>query len=908
MQTHIYNRNDNNIFTEMTTTLTEKSIGDAETSLDGADKTPLYKQKFLEFFKTRRSKEGSYITHTGMPGFMQGAFALDPNDQDTFMTYYKEALANGVSMNFIERPLMGSGPLLVDLDFRQDVTERLYKTEHVCKFIEVFHNILTELFEFKQEPYLEVSEAPKPIYYVLEKPPRPYNKDKTIYKDGIHILCPNIVLCWFYQAFIRERVLEQWDNIFTGCDFKNKPDDIYDESVLGSNGWIMYGSKKSDEPVAWKVSYTVTPGKGVAECHLQPDQLVDILSTRSANCQLDNFAIRPEKGDELSAFRERQNPKPKPVAEDGFIVVQNDVSYDKLMKIVMNLNNDRADGHKDWFPVLCAIVNVCHENGISQRHRDNIIHNFSMKCPTKYNENAVDGDIRKLKYQAGGIKFGSLMQWLKEDNKAAFDEVNRVVPEGCAIVDDPDDIVQEAKTTESDDYETVKKTFEQKCFKVKDPICYCEVKKDGSLIIRSEADFQKVYRTVIYHEKTKKQKGGYTIISNETVASSFLKKWFDDPNIRTYEEMNIYPPPLVCPPGTYNLWNGFAAERIIEPSSENVQPFIDHISVFVNHNEKALAYMLDWTAQAFQQPGKLVGIAPISRGEPGTGKGVFCDETLSRLVGKDKYFSTCDPSTELFSRFSVGRLNRIFINIDETNGRESRDNKEKYKRQITAPTYNHETKNLTPITVGNFNRFIFTTNNNAPVPIEMNDRRYFVFDTSSEKMGDAEYFNQYIKYIEEPTNQRAIYEFLMARPIDHINWAMDRPMNEATMELKALSISDVDMFFINICRLCPSKTLSWTSSQLYSMFVEWVKDNKDEGYTTLKNTMWGLVVNRIMTQDTTSGITKTKKSCYYYHIDTEKLTAYYKRRGSFDLELYFKSSRFLGRWCGVDDIETDDEP
>ena len=36
---------------------------------------------------------------------------------------------------------------------------------------------------------------------------------------------------------------------------------------------------------------------------------------------------------------------------------------------------------------------------------------------------------------------------------------------------------------------------------------------------------------------------------------AYISEWVKDPNIRCYEDVGVYPPPLTCPPHIYNLWN-----------------------------------------------------------------------------------------------------------------------------------------------------------------------------------------------------------------------------------------------------------------------------------------------------------------------------------------------------------------
>lgn len=447
------------------------------------------------------------------------------------------------------------------------------------------------------------------------------------------------------------------------------------------------------------------------------------------------------------------------------------------------------------------------------------------------------------------------------------------------------------------DYLSVKAQFEKEHFKVMHPVCYCTI-KDDKVIMRTEEKMRQAYKN---HKYIVEEKGRYFKLP-------FYEDWIKDENILTYDAMDMYPPPLICPPHIFNLWNGFAVERLNVESSGIVLPFINHMSVLVNHEPKALDHFIKWIASIFQQPAILQGTAPIIRGEQGTGKGVGIEVTFEKLLGEDKFYGTCNPTKDVFSRFSNGRMGSFLINIDETKAKESCANSEDMKRAITAPTYNHEVKGIDPIVVKNFNRFIFTTNNPNPVKIEETDRRYFLIDTSSEKIGDKKYFDEYLEYINDETNQKAIHEYLLAIDISSVNWIRDRPQNEAYLDIKKLYVDVVSQFLINVTQLTNEKTVyTFGGVEFHDRFSRWCKNNghgkKNEvgdfipPYT---QTMFGIKLNLIM-NDKTCGIEKSRpQNKVTYKIDTENLKKYFEKRKLLDLDYVFNTKSFL-KVCLIED-------
>ena len=77
-----------------------------------------------------------------------------------------------------------------------------------------------------------------------------------------------------------------------------------------------------------------------------------------------------------------------------------------------------------------------------------------------------------------------------------------------------------------------------------------ETRPDGSFILRRRDELKAVYENLFF------------AVGGEEKKKSFISKWLTDATIRTYERINFLPPPLQCPTDVYNLWTGFAAERM----------------------------------------------------------------------------------------------------------------------------------------------------------------------------------------------------------------------------------------------------------------------------------------------------------------------------------------------------------
>lgn len=481
--------------------------------------------------------------------------------------------------------------------------------------------------------------------------------------------------------------------------------------------------------------------------------------------------------------------------------------FETLKKIVMGLSTERAVKFDDWHKVVWAIYNVCNDNNVSESKITRLIHNFSEQGGDKYDEDKVDEFINKnTNHCERGYKLGTLIAFLKEDNTDLYNDMfNKVLM-----------------------YEEQKKIFELTHFKVVYPPCYCTIKDDGNITVQCRAKFKESHEHVQVRVMRK----------NKPEEAGFVDKWFKDPKIRMYDYIDFLPPPMVCPPKTFNMWRGFAIERTQVESSGNVQPVLDHISVLVNHDNKAMDYVIKWFAQIVQRPGALTGIALVFKSEQGSGKNIFLD-FIDKIMGNDLFYETANPVQDLWSRFALGRKNKLLINIDETKGKDTYAYSDILKNMITSSKFNFEDKGVSPITLSNLNRIVFTTNNQSPIKVEEGDRRYCIFQSSDEKKGNKKYFDALLAYINDKANQKAFFEYLKTVDVSSVDWINDRPITALYQEIQEANAPIHVKFFKFIVENNDEQAeLKYSGFGLFEHFNEFLEKGRYTGYA-MNNTAWG---------------------------------------------------------------------
>jgi hypothetical protein len=740
-----------------------------------------YKQ-LLSVLNEQTVAKGSGVryTHASMAG---GAYAVSDDHQHAMMDLYKQSFADGYLLHLTEAH-REVGPVVVDFDLRLQTQDRVYTEDIVQACV---RGICENAFHYVAVDTMTV--------YVMEKGerPRPDPKKHGVFKDGLHIVIPDVVTNPHVQRLMRKRFIEQHGDILSQLpNVTNSIQDIYDESVIHSSGWLMYGSRKPGEEHAWRVTRTWDVERRGADAALSHHTVFDA-SDAEDPALVTVLSIRCDKPPEAmytDAYAAETTPPPIPRPSPRSVrssatsvrttmTASRDWSYEQALALVGLLGADRADDEPSWIRVGWCLHNM--EPSDRMRH---LWEGFSSKSP-KYDAKECKAKWDAMKTVAGGIDVGSLHLWAKHDSP---DEYGRVVADmrftASSMV--TWDTLQHSTTVHP--YKVVKAIFERSHFKVMSPLCY--VCDDGTcadgMVLRKESTLREAYRNLYCMVSSSSETGGVT---ERKVA--FTKVWLDDPLIRTYLKMDFVPPPLQCPPRTYNAWKGFAVDvdGLMYPEDGDsvdtgmagqVQPFLDHIGLLTNHNTAGSDYLLKWLAHIMQRPGELSNIAVILRSEQGAGKSIFLI-FLKMMIGDAYFFETANPEQDVFSRFAVGRKNKIAVNIDESGALKYAN---QLKNMLTSTTFNYEQKGIYQITLRNFNRVIITTNMDLPCKIEQDDRRFVMFESSSERRGDKAYFDGFARYMNDPRNRVAVARYLRSIDIGDINWINDRPMSKVYREAR----------------------------------------------------------------------------------------------------------------------------
>jgi len=274
---------------------------------------------------------------------------------------------------------------------------------------------------------------------------------------------------------------------------------------------------------------------------------------------------------------------------------------------------------------------------------------------------------------------------------------------------------------------------------------------------------------------------------------AYTNEWRLREDIRTFENVDFLPPPLVCEESTFNMYFGLRAESL-PPVADNIDIslFHSHLHILCGEEERATEYVLNYLAHLVQFPGTLPRVALVFVSSQGVGKNIFFENFAKSVLGTDLYLQT-DNMEKLIGKFNMNH-NKLLLIIDEVQGKDGFANSEAIKNMITAEDLQWERKGCDPVTIRNCGRGILFSNGLTPVKIETSDRRFQLMQCSEKVRNNTEYFKKLNSFLKDDTNARAIYDMLMKRDLSSWDSTNDRVITKAYKDIQSMTIPPMALF------------------------------------------------------------------------------------------------------------------
>lgn len=200
---------------------------------------------FLAKHSAKNDKNDTKIspTHTRIPdttlNIFGGSYIIPNEEYDTFYKLYYDHVFRNNKFEYLTEKQINNGPILIDIDLRYsyDVEKRIHTKNHIG-------DLLTDLYlEELKEIIVYEPKKPFPIY-VFEKPNVNRLNDKSLTKDGIHIII-GMQLEHCLQMVLREKILAKIGELWEDLPIINSWEAVLDDSISkGTTNWQMYGSRK----------------------------------------------------------------------------------------------------------------------------------------------------------------------------------------------------------------------------------------------------------------------------------------------------------------------------------------------------------------------------------------------------------------------------------------------------------------------------------------------------------------------------------------------------------------------------------------------------------------------------------------------------------------------------------------
>ena len=283
------------------------------------------------------------------------------------------------------------------------------------------------------------------------------------------------------------------------------------------------------------------------------------------------------------------------------------------------------------------------------------------------------------------------------------------------------------------------------------------------------------------------------------VDQNFIKKWMiNNPSMRLYDDVGMYPPPLTCPDNIYNLWRPFRGEEITEyvEMQDELEFMLNHIRVLCNNEDAVYEYFVRWIAQMIQSPAqKSTCITMISK--QGAGKGTLM-KLLECMMGEKKVMETTNPAKDVWGNHNSLMVDSFFVNLNEVSQKDSYEAEGRIKGLITDINLTINPKGKDQFVMKSYHRWFVTTNHeDGAMKTSHDDRRNLIIRSSDDLIKNEEYFNRIYGLLRNDNFIATCYQYFKTLDLSDFS-VRDIPITEYQKDLQELSVSPLELFLQHI--------------------------------------------------------------------------------------------------------------
>ena len=316
----------------------------------------------------------------------------------------------------------------------------------------------------------------------------------------------------------------------------------------------------------------------------------------------------------------------------------------------------------------------------------------------------------------------------------------------------------------------------------------------------------------------------------------YIDTWYDDKNMRVYEDLDCYPPPLICPKNIYNTWTPFEVETLtyfqkdeynncVIPDDEReyietgYHFILEHLLKMCANEEISYQYFINWIGFLFKYPSKKCSMPHIVGGM-GAGKSAVT-QLLINIIGQSKVLISSEPEKTVWGHFNGSMAHAYLVILEELTEKKTNEFDSSIKDLVTGATININQKGEKEYTIKSYHKFIATGNSNT-IKTVIGDRRNFMINVSTETISNTSYFDKYFEYIGHRGIQMIFFERMCANPNIANFKSMAIPITEYQRTLQNANRDECDLFleyYVN--GHYTDSILHKKSIDIYTEFTQW---------------------------------------------------------------------------------------
>lgn len=519
-------------------------------------------------------------------------------------------------------------------------------------------------------------------------------------------------------------------------------------------------------------------------------------------------------------------------------------NFNLLMKLADLIDNKLVDTNDDWIKILWTFKSL---SEAFPDKNDDIFDKFvdvSMRTKNKpYSYSKIINDWNNRSIKSNGITWKSMYKWAKI---CSPDKYKELVPE---IISDRNSYPNR-KIFLSNDYSFLYPDFSAK-------YANKEIYKDHNEIKEMLLDLQKVFGFVdagkcTYVIKTydaDRPEIEYLtskIIKSDSILGKEIKYYAEDiptnlkkpKMIKTkiikylvkYQRMMFLYDRIIFNPDVFNgstenlnLFCGYNARYLTsyDKNNEGLKLFKEYLyNIISNRDDANYKFMLQYLGSLLKKPSERTNVCLcLYSQKTGTGK-----NTLFTIIGNyimgERYIAEFTDLDDIINKFNGIMTNKIISVMNEATSVESNSKKiwNKLKSMITEKKWKIELKGVDATMNKNFNNLVILTNYKDSIKLDIYDRRYALFEISSERSCDEEYFINLKTKCKESINE--IFTFLCDNYEEGLGNQIMIPLTPWKKELLLVAVPYIWKFLKNYVTRIEELSLK-TPRNIFKLYEEW---------------------------------------------------------------------------------------